>query len=97
MTTAELLQDKFKRNAAIKENELELKKMELELQQRKLVLEEEEQKMRLELGGEKMKLEAEERKAMIEHLKTTYILVNTLYIAYKYYICMNLIDYYMLN
>ena len=52
MTTAELLQDKFKRNAAIKEKEHEFKKIELELQQRKWVLEEEERKKRLELDAE---------------------------------------------
>ena len=69
VTTAELLQEKFRKKAAIKEKELELRKLELELQQRKWALEEEERKKRMELDAERMKLEAEERRAIIELLK----------------------------
>ena len=69
MTTAELLEEKLKSKAALKEKELEMKKMELELQQRKWALEEEERKKRLEMDTEKMRPEAEERRAIIELLK----------------------------
>ena len=69
LSTAELLHEKFKSKANMKEKELEVKKMELELQQKKWRLEEEERKKRLELDTEEMRLEAEERRAMIELLK----------------------------
>ena len=69
LTTTELLQEKFTSKAALKEKELEVKKMELELQQKKWQVEEEERKKRLDMDTERMRLEAEERRAMIELLK----------------------------
>ena len=69
VTTAELLQENFRRKAVIKEKELELRKMELDLQERKWILEEEERRKRLELDTERMRIEAEERRAILELLK----------------------------
>ena len=67
--TTELLQKNYRRKVAIKEKELELKKMKLKFQQGKWLLEEEEQKKSMKLDNKKMRLEAEECRALIELLK----------------------------
>ena len=61
-STVELFAVHFKRKAALKEKELDLKRMELEFQKKKWEVEEEERRQRL-------RLDSEERLALIELLK----------------------------
>ena len=65
----EMLQEKYARKAALKEKELDLKKMELELEKKKLELDEMERKKRLEMEEDRQKLEAEERRAILDLLR----------------------------
>ena len=57
-----MLENKYEKKAALKEKELQLRRMELELQQRKWEMEEKERKQRLDL-------DAEERRAFIDLIK----------------------------
>lgn len=59
LSAIDMLEKKYEKKAALKEKELELRRMELELQQRKWEMEEKERKQRLEL-------DAEERRAFIQ-------------------------------
>lgn len=69
MTAVTEMLEKYKRKADLREQELEVRKMELELQQRKWLLEEEERRKRMELEAERMRLDAEERRAFIDLLR----------------------------
>lgn len=63
--TVELFAEKFQQKMLLKENELELKKMELELQHKKLAVEKAERKQR-------MQIEAEERRVFFYLIKKSY-------------------------
>lgn len=69
LSAIEMLERNYKRKAELKEQELELKRMELEITQRRLAMEEEERKQRLQMEMEEKKsaqrrlaVEEEERK-----------------------------------
>jgi hypothetical protein len=61
LSAVQMLSDKYKRKAELKQKELEIRKMELDLQKRKFEEETEERKMRF-------KMEMEERRMMLELL-----------------------------